>query len=538
MVDTNPLLSEKRLPPSPTKNPKYSLDEKIEKCIGDFGWKPFFQATLVSLSWIFDAQLTFISVFTDANPSWHCTSEKPGNNICTTAGAGADVCRLPRESWSWDLPPHTSIVSEWSLECSGSFVTGLPASSFFLGCLLGGLLLSTLADSCLGRKNMLTFSVLLMSVAGFLTVFSTNVWTYAALKFVCGFGRATIGTCALVLATELVGKRWRGQIGVLGFVFFTCGFLSLPLIAYSTRGSSWRLLYLWTCIPSIFYCFVLYFLVRESPRWLYIRGRKTEFLAALKSISTSENMSFSGSSLDLPFCSSNNDQDIISTLRIFWEKTWIFRRLAAIMTVGFGNGLVYYGMPLALGGLDFNLYWSATLNALSELPASLVVFLLIGKLNRKTLIFGFSLISCFSSLICYLIGNYNYNYKYNNYLEIGLELVSFFSADTAFNVILIYTMELFPTCVRNSAVSMVRQAAVLGGTISPILGAAGRKNKLYSFGVFGATIGVSSLFVGCLPETKGGTFCDTIDEEEEKAQRAAAYNALLLVNNNNNNNIV
>ncbi|KAL3651903.1 Organic cation/carnitine transporter 3 [Castilleja foliolosa] len=54
-------------------------------------------------------------------------------------------------------------------------------------------------------------------------------------------------------------------------------------------------------------------------------------------------------------------------------------------------------------------------------------------------------------------------------MQIGLELVSFFSACTAFDVVLIYTLELFPTCVRNSAVSMVRQALVFGGALSPVL---------------------------------------------------------------------
>lgn len=258
-------------------------------------------------------------------------------------------------------------------------------------------------------------------------------------------------------------------------------------------------------------------------------------METLKSIATLENkssltMSFFGSSLELPY---SNDEEsgqeinnLYSTLKIFWERAWVFRRLAAVMTIGFGNGLVYYGMPLALGGLDFNLYWSVTLNALSELPASLVVFLLIGKLNRKTLILGFALTSGICSCLCAVINDDGGSSSYLRALQIGLELVSFFSADTAFNVMLIYTLELFPTCVRNSALSMVRQAVVFGGAFSPILGAAGRRNKLYSFGVFGVTIAACSLFVGCLPETKGGTFCDTIDEEEEKAERAA-YEALI-----------
>ncbi|KAK8651678.1 hypothetical protein V6N13_141266 [Hibiscus sabdariffa] len=106
--------------------------------------------------------------------------------------------------------------------------------------------------------------------------------------------------------------------------------------------------------------------------------------------------------------------------------------------------------------------------------------------------------------------------------QIAMELISFFSACSAFNMALIYTLELFPTCVRNSAISMVRQALVLGGVLSPLLVAAGRKNNLISFGVFGIAVGICGLPLIGLPETRGGTICDTMDEEEHKQHEKAA----------------
>ncbi|XP_031253682.1 organic cation/carnitine transporter 3-like [Pistacia vera] len=231
MADSTPFLTssdsvESKRPPS--------LDEAIEERIGEFGWAQFVQAIFVSLAWTFDAQQVFISVFTDVEPKWHCV-----NSSCNSF---SNICKLPKTSWSWDLPLHSSIVSEWGLECATSLVKGLPASSFFMGCLVGGLLLITVADSSLGRKNVIFLSCLAMSVSALLTTFSTNIWIYSAWRFVCGIGRAAIGTSALVLSTELVGKRWRGQVGTLGFLCFTLGFLSLPVIAYINRGSSWRIL--------------------------------------------------------------------------------------------------------------------------------------------------------------------------------------------------------------------------------------------------------------------------------------------------------
>lgn len=102
----------------------------------------------------------------------------------------------------------------------------------------------------------------------------------------CGFGRATIGTSSLVLATELVGKRWRGQVSVIGFLCFTIGFLSLPAMAYANRGYSWRNLYLWTSVPTVLYCALVKLLVQESPRWLLVRGKMEEAVAALRCIAS------------------------------------------------------------------------------------------------------------------------------------------------------------------------------------------------------------------------------------------------------------
>ncbi|KAJ0100501.1 hypothetical protein Patl1_19791 [Pistacia atlantica] len=179
MADSTPFLTcsdsvESKRPPS--------LDEAIEERIGEFGWAQFVQAIFVSLAWTFDAQQVFISVFTDVEPKWHCV-----NSPCDSF---SNICKLPKTSWSWDLPLHSSIVSEWGLECANSLVKGLPASSFFMGCLVGGLLVTTVADSSLGRKNMIFLSCLAMSVSALLTTFSTNIWIYSAWRFVCGIGRA------------------------------------------------------------------------------------------------------------------------------------------------------------------------------------------------------------------------------------------------------------------------------------------------------------------------------------------------------------
>ncbi|QCE13956.1 organic cation/carnitine transporter 3-like [Vigna unguiculata] len=517
MADPTPLLCQpnqpsdtEEQPPSPPPNKHHpSLGSTVELCIGEFNWSQFLQSLLVSVAWLFDAQQTFITVFTDAPPSWRCTS---ADNDCAAA---ATLCDLPRESWAWDGPAHSSTVSEWGLECANSVISGLPASSFFLGCLVGGFLLASLADSSLGRKNMLFFSCLIMGITSFLATLSPNVWIYSALKFLCGFARATIGTSALVLATEIVGKRRRGQTSVIGFFCFTIGFLSLPAMAYANKSSSWRNLYLWTSISTIIYCILVKVFVTESPRWLLVRGRTEEAVATLKCITSVTQSNVDLAINNMSHKEENWNVDLFSALKILLQKKWSSRRLVSIMAMGIGIGLVYYGMPLGLQNLSFNLYLSVTFNALSELPSALIVFFFVDKFNRRTTILLFTILSGVFSMLSII------EVKPWSNLQIGFELISFFSACSSFNVYLIYTTELFPTCVRNSALSMARLAVVFGGAFSPMLVSAGRANKFLCYGVFGLVIGFSGVFGIFLPETRGRALCDTMDEEESKEKIAS-----------------
>nr|POE92786.1 organic cation/carnitine transporter 2 [Quercus suber] len=83
--------------------PSLSLDETIEQIIEGFGWSQFWQALLVSVPTLIDAQQTFISIFADAHPKWHC-------NVNTTCCPKSNICQLPKGAWSWVDSSHKTII--------------------------------------------------------------------------------------------------------------------------------------------------------------------------------------------------------------------------------------------------------------------------------------------------------------------------------------------------------------------------------------------------------------------------------------------
>lgn len=497
-------------------SPLNSDGDVIDRCMDSFGTSQLIQAMIVSLAWLFDAQQTFISVFADRSQNWHCTNTTMDYGQCSSA---TSFCDIPNGSWSWDEPADVSTVSDWELDCYGvPSVAGFPASAFFAGCVVGGLLLATLGDTTVGRKKMLCFATLAMSSVGLLTAFSPNMLVYSFLRFLTGIARATIGTSALVLATETVGRRWRGRVGIMGFFFFTFGFLSLPAIAYASQAS-WRALYIWTSLPAFCYSVVVFFYTHESPRWLLVRGRREEAIRTLNSMASS---SYGGYSVqittsffdELPDSdtvavrASGAEVDLYSALMLLFQSRWASRRMAGVILVGFGTGFLYYGLPLAANNIDVNLNLIIAFNAISEFPSLILTLMYVDRINRRSTMLLLTTVTGASSLACVFV--------HNAVVQIVIEVSAFFFIVTAFNLMLIYTLELFPTCVRNSAVAMLRQAQFLGGIFSSIMAVVGRSDGVFwSFGVFGLMIGFSGLSVAILPETRGAPICDTMEQQEE-----------------------
>ncbi|OWM62625.1 organic cation/carnitine transporter 3-like [Punica granatum] len=488
-----------------------SLDELVEWCLGGFEWTQFFQAMTVSAAWFIDGQQAIISDFTDAEPTWHCTSVAN-----TTCSLSSNACDLPASQWAWDGPSDNSIISDWALECASSFVTGLPTSSFYLGCLLGGFIFATLADSSLGRKNLLLMSCLVMSLAAFATAFSANIWMYSGLRLVSGLARASIGTCAIVLATEMVGEKWQRFIGMMGLFMETLGMLSLAPIAYALRAASWRNLYLTTSLLGIVYSALVYFFSSESPRWLLTQGREMEAVAVLGRIAPKRHNSLKCyvSSLAPTLKEDSSKVSLYSSMKDLFKTRRALKLLLNVMVLGFGSAMMYYGVLLGVGNFGYSIYLGLTLNGLLIIPSYFTSYFLMDQLGRKKTLLGSTTLSSVLSIAYALVRSELKS------AGMVMELASFFCACMAGNVLFIYTVELFPTRMRNSATSMMRQSMILGILFDPILISAGRRIRFLTFLVFGLAIGLCGAAVIFLPETRVVRVSDMMDEEDQGTNNA------------------
>ncbi|CAN6851511.1 unnamed protein product, partial [Brassica oleracea] len=167
----------------------FTFNKIVEHSLSEFELSQIQQIILVGLASTFDSQQIFITVFTDAYPTWHCLD----HTICNPATS--DICGIPRSAWDWDGGfKGKSVISEFDLECSSSFLRGLPTSTFYVGAIFGGVFMAMIPDGFFGRKQLLFFTTLAMSITGISIYFSSNIWIYAFLKFLIGFMSAPVRT--------------------------------------------------------------------------------------------------------------------------------------------------------------------------------------------------------------------------------------------------------------------------------------------------------------------------------------------------------
>ncbi|KAL3503364.1 hypothetical protein ACH5RR_037813 [Cinchona calisaya] len=511
----SPLLS----PAGETQHEKLCIDDMLQKYCGEFGCWQIRHFILVNLAWVLEAFHTMVMIFSDREPAWRCLDGGgPGSGCYTEAES---VCELEPGSWEWIGGPGSSTVAEFGLFCGQKYKVGLVQALFFGGCMIGAGVFGHLSDSRLGRKGSLTIVCILNAIFGCLTSISPNYLIYVVFRFLTGFSTGGVGVCSFVLSTEPVGPTMRGIVGMSTFYFFSGGIAILSGIAYIFQ--SWRNLYIASSVPSIFFLVIVLPFVSESPRWCLIRGKLTKSLVIMRNIAESNGKNLpDGVILALDCDVKNNESKIQSDDKIDLESKEAVTgslqdvllspvtriRLFLAVAINFTCSVVYYGLSLNVVNLGTNLYLNVLLNALAEMPAFLLTAIFLDKFGRKPLAI---VTQWFSGLFC-VTGCLIKWFGLFKVVQMICGILGIFGMAGTYNLLFIYTVELFPTVVRSAALGCAVQAGQMGAILAPFVVVLGGGLPFAIFGVCGILGGLLAFF---LPETLNKPLYDTVGGMED-----------------------
>ncbi|VDK59724.1 unnamed protein product [Anisakis simplex] len=350
-----------------------------------------------------------------------------------------------------------TVVTQWHRVCDENWSRAHVHLSYSLGYIAGCMLGGFVSDRY-GRKTAICAFGILSSIFGFLLPFTKEFEVFLVIRFLGAVCNEAADLAAYVLCMEVTGVKYRSIIGSLLQAPWACGYAFLALVAYLSKS--------WYTIQ-----------VRHAEKRKWLRSKQRPHFLLLF---------------------------ISSDLRI---------RSICLFVIWIAIALVYYGLVIALsdqsspGRTMFvgHFFLNNAIAGAIELPTLMgCVYLL--RFGRKrsqtiTLIAGGILIG-----IAIMVST-----QQHTTLALMFMLAGKVCIQGAFNILYIFTSELYPTIIRNSAVGVCSMVSRMGSAASGYIAILSDVTlpivPMLIFSIFSLVAGSLVMF---LPETQDIPLPETI----------------------------
>lgn len=312
---------------------------------------------------------------------------------------------------------------------------------------------------------------------------------------------------------ELVGINYREVISVMFHIPFNLGHLTLPLFAYFIRD--WSSLQLALSIPSVV-LISYYWLVPESPRWLFAVGRVDEAVAVLEKAAARNGRPTAQIEPELvalkkaspTATSKGNIVDLVRTpnMRVKTLAMWFN---------WFVCGLAFFGVSHYVGHFGGDIFTNVAISAAVEVPGTLMCIYTMKRFGRKRTIVCANIFTGLSMLTIALLPE--------DARMARLVCASFgiIGMNMSFPTVYLYASEIFPTVVRNIGVGSSSMAARVGTMLAPFVATLAHTSPILPPIVFGLTPIAGAAMVLLLPETNGTALPETLEDGEWFGKKVA-----------------
>ncbi|XP_051259111.1 solute carrier family 22 member 4-like isoform X2 [Dicentrarchus labrax] len=409
-----------------------------------------------------------------------------------------------RDGWTYSTEYYEStVVSEFNLVCSDQWKQPLTSFVYFLGGLCGCLVSGQISDR-FGRKPVLFSAIAMISIFSCAVAFAPSWPVFTVLFFMMGLGQLASYIVVFVLGSEVLIGSTRVFFTNLWLPFvYVFSMMLLPGTAYLVRN--WRHLSLLMAVPGIA-CIPLWWLVPESPRWLVSRGRLQEAELLLRSAALENRVE----APHLIFVSAKVEKESLPAESLSFLdllKTTNIRNMTLMLwLIWFSMSVSYFGLSFNMSSLYGNPFLNYFLVTVVELPGYTASWLAACYLPRRLSFISFTLLGALALLLIQI------TLHSHAALTLTLVLLGKFGVLAGTGVLYMFTGELSPTVIRNTAMSSCAMFSRVGSSVSPYLLQFAVFYQFLPWIIVGSLSLLSVLLCVFLPETFRQPLPDTIQQ--------------------------
>uniref|UniRef100_A0AAV2L859 Major facilitator superfamily (MFS) profile domain-containing protein n=1 Tax=Knipowitschia caucasica TaxID=637954 RepID=A0AAV2L859_KNICA len=390
-----------------------------------------------------------------------------------------------------------------------------------VGLLLGSLVGGAISDR-FGKRPVLLVCVLVHSLCALIPALVSQSLVFLMVRCVTGICSCIISNCSFSLAVEWTLPRSRlWPPAVLPFCF-SLGTMAGAAVAWTSP--SWTWLHLALGLPQVAFL-PLVFWIPESPRWLLLkkrldvleryRGNSKKDKHCLDKLLNSA-LSELQKSTEAKTESDSAHNDIINM-----RHPTVLKRLFIMSFISVVSALTYYGICLNLGSFGVSVHSALLVSGLTEAPCLLVPLIRLGRRLSTILALLTSGVACILSL---LLSHYHCEAVW----VMTSALLGKLCILMASLICNLFSIELFPTVIRQRCVSFVNLCFRLGSLANALV--LPSSEGAISLGAM--LVYSSGPITGCalcllLPETSGSPLPDSVHDCEQQNQRDQKWDRAL-----------
>ncbi|XP_050727693.1 organic cation transporter protein-like isoform X2 [Eriocheir sinensis] len=491
-------------------------------------------------NWTQDQVLSFAIPFSNSTGQ-HETCLMYDYNYTAAAEMGYDAAMANRPSLAGDSDDpikcysrdfnrtqyQSTVVTEWDLVCERRVLYSTTQSVVMGGKLVGYVVFGYLID-LLGRRPIVLVCFFFFILSSFLAAASPSVEVYILLKGILSLMESGQYLGLFVFVMETTATRYRAAVGTLFVIPWALGYMLVPGIAYLLP--TWKIMQTAYSIPALWG--IVYFVwLPESPRWLIMQGRNKEALKVLtqvakvnkKTLPPDDQMISAMTLIGNKPASKKEDKKssvwsrISSTLKGFFMLLILreFRvRTLVVFFCWFSVSMVYYGVALNADNINTNPYLYVFLGGLLEVPSYLLLWpalIFIGRRKSMVAVFLIGAVCIFMVMALMLLESENVQWAVVTLSQSGKVAVT-----AAFQLVWMYTAELYPTKFRSLAVGQSSMFARVGSVCSPYINdLMGATIAWGPSALFGSVSLMSAALTLLLPETRHLDLTEPEEKQEE-----------------------